>query len=94
MKLKEYLYKTPEMTEEKLLKLMEENISVVKKPLKERVRYLHKEIPLIKAFLKEFDLIQEKKSYLTRSQRTQVNGFVGMCLIMMTKNGGESESND
>ena len=40
---------------------------------------------LNKAFLDEYDLIQDKKSFLTKSQRDFVIGFVGYCMIKMTK---------
>ena len=41
--------------------------------------------------IKEYDLIQDKNSYLTRSQRDTIIGFVGLCMIEMTK-GDESGS--
>ena len=90
MQLKDVLYTTPEMTEEKLFKIMEEQSKKLKflalfKVTKNRIESLHKELNFYQALLKEFDLIQEKKSYLTHSQREQVNGFVGLCLIKMTK---------
>ena len=93
MKLKEVLYKAPEMTEEKLLQIINDNISMLNnKPLLERIQYLHKDIPSNEALLKEYDLIQDKESYLTKSQRDIVLGFVGLCMIKMTKDGGESSS--
>lgn len=85
MLIKDILYKTPEMTEEKLLEIINKHISIMKSSTKERIMQLHKETDLAKAFLKEYDLIQEKKSYLTKSQREQIVGFVGMCMIQMTK---------
>lgn len=98
MKIKELLYKTPEMTEEKLLEIISNNLenSVYKINIsfKNRIRELHKEVTLQQAFLDEYDLIQEKKSYLTKSERDIVLGFVGVCMIQMTKNDGESRSNN
>lgn len=90
MKIKDLLYKTPEMTEEKLLEIIDKNLSMIKNSTKNRIRELHKEeTNLAKAFLDEYDLIQDKKSFLTRSQREQVVGFVGLCMIQMTKDNGD-----
>ena len=96
MKIKELIYQTPEMTEEKLLKIMNSHLNWIKKDLKNRIRILHKDptkpFDYSQAFLDEYDLIQDKKSYLTRGQRNIVVGFVGTCMIEMTKgiepNGG------
>lgn len=85
MLIKDILYKTPEMTEEKLLEIINKHISIMRSSTKERLMQLHKETDLAEAFLKEYDLIQEKKSHLTKSQREQIVGFVGMCMIQMTK---------
>lgn len=86
MKLKDYLYKTPEMTEEKLLEIINETLPMMRNSTKDRIRELHKEESnLAKAFLDEYDLIQDKKSKLTKSQRDQIVGFVGLCMIQMTK---------
>ena len=86
MKIKELLYKTPEMTEEKLLEIITKTLPMMRNSTKNRIRELHKrEYNLAKAFLDEYDLIQEKKSYLTKSQRDQIVGFVGLCMIKMTK---------
>lgn len=87
MKIKEILYKTPEMTKEKLLEIIDENLSMMRNSAKNRIRELHKgEYNLAKAFLDEYDLIQDKKSFLTKSQREQVAGFVGLCMVKMVKN--------
>lgn len=87
MKIKELLYKTPEMTEKKLLEIINKNLPMMKQSAKDRIQELHKgEYNLAKAFLDEYDLIQDKKSYLTKSQRDQIVGFVGLCMIKMTKN--------
>ena len=86
MKIKELLYNTPEMTEEKLLKIINLNLTMMRSSAKNRIRELHKgENNLAKAFLDEYDLIQDKKSYLTKSQRDQITGFIGLCMIQMTK---------
>lgn len=97
MKIKELIQETPEMTEEKLLQLMDEHLNMLPKDLKKRILDIHYKKtdpldPITKYILKEFDLIQEKKSYLTKSQRNMVQGFVGMCLIKMTK-GEEKKDN-
>lgn len=97
MKIKELLYKTPEMTEERLLKIMEENMDLFKKGnpvIVKRIESINKySDTLNKLILKECDLIQEKKSYLTKSQRDTVQGFVGYCMILMTKNDEKHEEN-
>ncbi len=105
MKIKELIYQTPEMTEEKLLKIMDSHLDWIKKDLKDRLKTLHttpdKPFDYSQAFLDEYDLIQDKKSLLTKSQRDFVVGLVGMCMIQMvkgteSKNGGgtETPSND
>jgi hypothetical protein len=91
MKLKDVLYKTPEMTEEKLLEIIKKNLPTVKNSIKRDVSKIHPETELSQAFLDEFDLIQEKKSKLSRDQRDDITGFVGLCIIKMT-NGGETSS--
>jgi len=85
MKIKELIYQTPEMSEERLLKIIEDELPLMKKSAKDRIQQLHKEVSLSQAFLDEYDLIQDKKSYLTKSQREQIVGFVGLCMIQMTK---------
>lgn len=89
MKIKELIYQTPEMTEEKLLKIMDSHLDWIKKDLKDRIHTLHKDptkpFDFSQAFLDEYDLIQDKKSNLTRGQRNIVIGFVGTCMILMTK---------
>ena len=85
MKIKDLIYETPEMTEEKLLTIINENLKMVDSFLRKRLKELHKNVDLNKAFLDEYDLIQDKKSFLTNSQRKLVNGFVGYCMIKMTK---------
>lgn len=86
MKIKELLYQTPEMTEEKLLEIINSNLKMMNNSAKDRIKQLHKdELNLAKAFLDEYDLIQDKKSFLTKGQREQIVGFVGLCMIQMTK---------
>ena len=89
MKIKDLIYETPEMTEEKLLTIINENLKMVDSFLKRRLIEIHKDstkpFDLAQAFLDEYDLIQDKKSFLTNSQRKLVNGFVGYCMIKMTK---------
>lgn len=89
MKIKELIYQTPEMTEKKLLEIMDSHLDWIKDDLKERIIGLHhdptKPFDLSQAFLDEYDVIQDKKSYLTKSQRNVVIGFVGTCMILMTK---------
>ena len=86
MKLKELLYKTPEMTEEKLLEIINKTLPIMRNSTKNRIRELHKgEYNLAKAFLDEYDNIQDKKSYLTKGQRDQIVGFVALCMFKMTK---------
>ena len=92
MKINELLYKTPEMTEEKLLQIMDSHTNWITNTLKNRLFELYKEIPLNEAILKEYDLIQDKKSFLTRSQREQIYGFVGVCMIEMTKDDKKDTS--
>lgn len=89
MKIEELIYKTPEMSEEKLIELLNKYSPLLKREIKFRLNQLHKEKDLSKALLTEYDLIQDKKSNLSKSQRDQVIGFVGMCMIQMTK--GEDE---
>ena len=89
MKIKDLIYETPEMTEEKLLTIINENLKMVDNFLKKRLIEIHrdptKSFDLAQTFLDEYDLIQDKKSFLTNSQRKLVNGFVGYCMIKMTK---------
>ena len=95
MKIKELIYNTPEVTEEKLLEIINEHIPLIRRrDLIKRIHQLHKEVSLNRAFLDEYDLIQDKNSYLTKSQRDDIVGFVGLCMIQMVKdNGGTDGSN-
>ena len=85
MKIADLIYKTPEMTEEKLLTIIDKNYKIVDSFLRKRIREIHKNVDINKAFLDEYDLVQDKKSLLTKSQRNMVVGFVGICMIEMTK---------
>lgn len=89
MKIKELIYQTPEMTEEKLLKIINSHLDWIKKDMKDRIYTLHKDpdkpFDFSQAFLDEYDLIQDKRSLLTKSQRNIVIGFVGTCMFEMTK---------
>ena len=91
MKIKDYIYQTPEMTEEKLLEIIKENLPIYRGNSRKK---LQKALDLPKALLDEFDLIQDKKSNLTRSERNEVVGFVGICMIQMTKGYGTSGERD
>ncbi len=68
---------------------MDSHLNWIKKDLKDRIRTLHKDptkpFDYSQAFLDEYDLIQDKKSNFTRGQRNIVIGFVGTCMIEMTK---------
>ena len=98
MKIKDLLYKTPEMTEERLLEIIKENLEVLrhKNPfLIKRIQTINKYSDDInKLILKEYDLIQDKASYLTKSQRETILGFVGYCMILMTKSNEKQEDSD
>jgi len=85
MKIEELIRQTPEMSEEKLLEIINDNLLLIRKSDRNRIQQLHKEVSLAQAFLDEYDLIQDKKSFLTKSQRQVVLGFVGLCMIKMTK---------
>ena len=85
MKIEDALFKTPEMSEEKLLKLIDEKKYVLYKEWARNKNYTARDI------LNEWDLIQQKKSKLTKSQRDQINMLVSMCLITMVKENPESK---
>jgi len=93
MKLNDILYKTPEMTEEKLLELIQKNIVFLKIDLVRRLNQLYKNLDLKDAVLKEYDLIQIKQSKLTAYQRQQIQVLVSYCLIEMTKGNGTTSTN-
>ena len=103
MKIEEILYQTPEMTEEKLLRIIDENKILLKRNLLNKLSYykeycntgiidgdIPKDISIEAiSILKEWDLIQDKKSYLSKSERDKILALVSSSLIMMTR-GGES----
>lgn len=82
MKLEEALYKAPEVSEEKLLELIQKRIGFLNLKSWSRNKYTPEDI------LKEWDNIQIKKSSLSRNQRDQICAFVSACLIEMVKNDG------
>ena len=86
MKIKELIYQAPEMSEEKLLQIIDKNVPYMRKSFIQRIEELHKGKKLSQAILDEYDIIQDKKSFLTKSQREQIVGFVGLCMIKMAKN--------
>ena len=93
MKIKELIYQTPEMTEEKLLDIMNMYIPYISKDCKDRLCKLHNTWEFSsKVVLDEYDNIQDKKSYLTKLQRDQICGLVSLCLIKMTKGDGTSNN--
>lgn len=98
MKIKDLLYKAPEMTEERLLEIIKDNLELLKKRnplLIKRIQSIHKHSKNInKLILEEYDLIQDKKSYLTKSQRETILGYVGYCMIIMTKQNEKQEDSD
>ena len=90
MKIEGLLRKTPEMTEEKLLEIISKEMLFLGRDLIKRINSIYHghnvlagETP--KYILEEWDLIQDKKSYLTRSQRDKVSALVSACLIQMVK---------
>lgn len=85
MKLEEVIQQTPELTEEKLKNSIKDLIKYLRNSTTDRLRILHKILPLEEAILKEWDDINAKTSLLTKSQREEVSGLVATCLINMTK---------
>ena len=99
MKIKDIIYQTPEMSEERLLKLIESHLDfLISHPIARRLQivkrlkdihkfYNNSELP--QKILNEWDLIQDKKSLLTKSQRDCICSLVSVCLIEMTKKDDE-----
>lgn len=89
MKIKELIYETPEMSEERLLEIMNNHLNWIRRDFKDRIFKLHfdpdKPYDLAQSILDEYDLIQDKKSLLSRSQREMASGFVSACMILMAK---------
>lgn len=84
MKINDIIYKTPEMSDAKLLEIMEQNKLFL--TVKDWFKFSN-----MKEVLDEWDKIQTKSSNLSRSQRDAINGFVASCLIKMTK-GNDTNS--
>ena len=93
MKIKDLIAKTPEVSEEKLLEFIEKNKHFLRKDTAKAV-YTRNIDDDAQCILNEYDKIQEKASYLSKSQREEISGFVGWCMIQMVKADGESRSND
>lgn len=93
MKIKDLIAKTPEVSEEKLLEFIENSKHFLRKSTAKAV-YTRNIDNDAQCILNEYDKIQEKKSYLTKSQRDEIIGFVGWCMIQMVKADGESRSDD
>ena len=85
MKIKELIRKTPEMTEEKLLTIITKHQSFLPKYVIDRLNELHKGIDINQAILDEWDLINDKLSYLTKGQRDKICSLVSVSLIEMVK---------
>lgn len=94
MKIKDLIAKTPEVSEEKLLEFIEKNKRFLRGGTARLVYFHNKEEDDAHGILKEYDKIQEKTSYLSKSQREEILGFVGWCMIQMVKADGESRSNN
>lgn len=91
MQIKDVLYKTPEMTEEKLLEFIKKYKIFIGPYTIMRLKQIHKfnnneELP--QRILNEWDLIQAKQSYLTKSQRNQILAVVSVSLAKMTEGDG------
>lgn len=87
MKLEKILYRTPEMTEEKLRELIKKHKWFLDSGIVKRLREIHKfndeKVPQI--ILNEWDLIQSKQSFLSKSQRDKICALVSVCLVEMAK---------
>lgn len=88
MNLEPLMRKLPEMSEEKLLENISKRLPILDFKSWSRGKYSAQDI------INEWDLIQQKKSYLTKSQRDQINGFVSMCLIDMVKDDQPKEESN
>ena len=90
MKLNNVIYNTKEISESKLLDIIKNNFKLTSRSLRVKLKELYSEKDISNIILDEYDLIQQKKSLLTKSQRDQILGFVGLCMIKMVK-GNEKE---
>ena len=90
MKLNNIIYNTKEISESKLLDIIKNNFKLTSRSLRIKLKELYSEKDISNIILDEYDLIQQKKSLLTKSQRDQILGFIGLCMIKMVK-GNEKE---
>ena len=90
MKLNNVIYNTKEISESKLLDIIKNNFKLTSRSLRVKLKELYSEKDISNIILDEYDLIQQKKSLLTKSQRDQISGFIGLCMIKMVK-GNEKE---
>ena len=90
MKLNNVIYNTKEISESKLLDIIKNNFKLTSRSLRVKLKELYSEKDISNIMLDEYDLIQQKKSLLTKSQRDQILGFIGLCMIKMVK-GNEKE---
>lgn len=90
MKLNNVIYNTKEISESKLLDIIKNNFKLISRSLRVKLKELYSEKDISNIILDEYDLIQQKKSLLTKSQRDQILGFIGLCMIKMVK-GNEKE---
>lgn len=90
MKLNNVIYNTKEISESKLLDIIKNNFKLTSRNLRVKLKELYSEKDISNIILDEYDLIQQKKSLLTKSQRDQILGFIGLCMIKMVK-GDEKE---
>lgn len=81
MKLNDIIYKTPEMSEEKLLEIINNHKKFLKEDI---IKRIHKSDNLSKDILNEWDLIEQKKSCLSRSQRNSILALISMALLEMS----------
>lgn len=87
MKLNKLIYQTPEMSEEKLLEIISKHKKFLEK---EVIKKIHKSNDLAKDILNEWDLIEQRKSYLSKSQRDSILALVSMALLEMS-NGNNNQ---
>ena len=90
MKLNNVIYNTKEISESKLLDIIKNNFKLTSRSLRVKLKELYSEKDISNIMLDEYDLIQQKKSLLTKSQKDQILGFIGLCMIKMVK-GNEKE---
>ena len=90
MKLNNVIYNTKEISESKLIDIIKNNFKLTSRSLRVKLKELYSEKDISNIILDEYDLIQQKKSLLTKSQRDQILGFIGLCMIKMVK-GNEKE---